>query len=203
MNPKRVSYVMMALVTLLSIATLAFAAEGDLLFKKQSGKLTDLKAENQAIRDQQVSLAQAKIDIKKYENLNDIAKAIVPQDKDQAKTIREINALASATGIKLQQINFDASSLGLPSTTSTSGSSAPSLTQVKSVPGISGIYALEIVISGGGESDPVSYYQFLQFLEKLESNRRTAHVTSIDVTPTQTNPNDVTFTLTLNAYLKP
>lgn len=203
MNPKRVSYVMMALVTLLSIATVVLAAEGDLLFKKQSDKLTDLKAENQAIKDQQISLAQAKIDINKYENLDEIAKAIVPQDKDQAKTIREINALASETGIKLQQISFDASSLGLPSSTSTSGTSSPSLTQVKPVEGISGVYALEIVLSGGGETDPVSYYQFLQFLEKLEGNRRTAHVTSIDVTPSQKNPDDVTFTLTLNAYLKP
>jgi hypothetical protein len=202
MNPKRVSYVMMVLVALLSIATVALAAEGDLLFKKQSDKLTDLKAENQAIKDQQISLAQAKIDIEKYKNLNDISKAIVPQDKDQAKTIREINALASETGINLQQINFDASSLGLPAATSSVGSST-SLTQVKPVAGITGVYALEIVLSGGGEADPVSYYQFLQFLEKLESNRRTAHVTSIDVTPTQKNPNDVTFTLTLNAYLKP
>ncbi|HEX5456157.1 MAG TPA: hypothetical protein VFW77_02205 [Candidatus Saccharimonadales bacterium] len=203
MNTKRISYVMMALVTLLSIATIALAAEGDLLFKKQSDKLTNLKAENQAIKDQQVSLAQAKIDIQKYENLNDIAKAIVPQDKDQAKTIREINGLASATGIKLQQINFDASSLGLPSTTAAGSASASSLTQVKPVTGITGVYALQIVVSGGGETSPVSYYQFLQFLEKLESNRRTAHVTSIDVTPSQENPNNVTFTLTLNAYLKP
>lgn len=211
MSPKRFSYLMIAVVTLLCLALIGIAAGGDMLFKKQSQKLVDIKAQNQVIKDQEVSLVQAKKDIEKYAELEKIAKSVVPQDKDQAKTIRELNAIAASTGIKLQQINFSASNLGqaAPKKTtdaeeggSTSSTpAAPAITQVKPVSGISGVYSLEVTVSSG-EENPVSYNKFLQFLEKLESNRRTAHVSSITVTPTE-NKSEVTFSLVLNAYLKP
>jgi hypothetical protein len=212
MSPKRISYLMIVLVIALSIAVIAVAISGDILFNKQSEKLRNLKAQNQAIKEQEVSLAKAKADIKKYNDLDQIVKAIVPQDKDQAKTIREINAIAAESGVSLQQINFETSNLGLaapkPSTNTDEGGSeqaaAPkplNISQVKPVEGISGVYALAITVSSG-DSSPVSYYRFLQFLEKLESNRRTAHVSNIVVTPAE-NKDNVTFSLTLNAYLKP
>ncbi|HEX5797185.1 MAG TPA: hypothetical protein VFX86_02230 [Candidatus Saccharimonadales bacterium] len=200
MSPKKVSYLMVAVVVVLSSALVAATVAGDLLFKEQSEKLSSSKAENQAIKEQEISLAQAKADIEKYNELDTIARAIVPQDKDQAKTIREIHAIASETGVSIQQINFDVSSLGL--TSSTQSGSTPGVTQVKPVPGINGVYSLELTASSG-DSSPVSYYQFLQFLEKLEANRRTAHVTNIVVTPSEKNRDEVTFALTLNAYLKP
>lgn len=212
MNAKRFSYLMTAVVVLLSGLVIALAVLGETVFQKQSRKLTELKAQNQAIKEQEVSLAQAKKDIEKYTQLDEIAKAVVPQDKDQAKTVREINAIAAASGVKLQQINFATSNLGQAapkkpageeseSVPKTSTTPVPALSQVKPVEGISGVYSLEITVSSG-ESNPVSYYKFLQFLEKLESNRRTAHVTKITVTPTE-NKSAVTFSLVLNAYLKP
>lgn len=211
MNAKKFSYMMTALVTILCLAVIGVVVIGDGLFKKQSEKLSSLKAQNQVIKEQEVSLAQAKADIEKYQDLDEIAKSVVPQDKDQAKTVREINTIASENGIKLQQISFSTSNLGqaVPkATTSTEeGESAsktpaqPSISQVKPIPGISGVYGLEITVSSG-DSNPVSYYRFLQFLEKLESNRRTAHVSNINVVPTD-NRNEVTFSLVLTAYLKP
>lgn len=209
-DARKVSYLMITVVVLLSAAIVLLAVEGDLVFNRQSNKLSGLKAENEAIKQQQISLAQAKADLQKYENLDKIAKTIVPQDKDQAKTIREINAIASQSGVSIQQINFDASTLGGPVISSTSGSSSttgsasagPSITQVKPVAGITGVYALDIIVSSG-TSSPVPYDRFLKFLENLENNRRTAHVISIDVTPYQNNPGAVTFSLTVEAYLKP
>lgn len=213
MNAKRFSYLMIVVVVLLSGLVITLAVLGETIFQKQSQKLSDLKAQNMAIKEQEVSLAQAKKDIDKYNQLDEIAKTVVPQDKDQAKTIREINAIAAASGVKLQQINFATSNLGQAapkkpansegseSTSSTPAPATPSISQVKPVPGISGVYSLEITVSSG-ESNPVSYYKFLQFLEKLESNRRTAHVSNITVTPTE-NKTAVTFSLVLNAYLKP
>lgn len=210
MSSRKFSYTMILIVAVLFLAMFGAAVAGDIFLKKQSEKLSGLKAQNQVIKEQEVSLAQAKKDIEKYTQLDEIAQSVVPQDKDQAKTIREINAIAAASGIKLQQISFTNSNLGqaVPKkTTDSEGESsqttpaAPSISQVKPVEGISGVYGLEITVSSG-ESNPVSYYKFLQFLEKLESNRRTAHVSSINVTPTDSR-DDVTFSLVLNAYLKP
>lgn len=211
MNAKRFSYLMIAIVILLSIGVVGLTVLGHNIFSKQADKLSNLKAQNQAIKEQEVSLAQAKSDIEKYNSLDEIAKSIVPQDKDQAKTIREINSIASSTGVKLQQVNFSSSNLGQAApkpaanqedeSTSAPAPKSSGISQVAPVAGISGVYALEITVSSG-ENNPVSYSRFLQFLEKLEANRRTAHVTTIQVTPTK-DRNSVTFSLTLNAYLKP
>lgn len=202
MTPKKFSYLMAGLVSLLFIAIVAVVYLGDSMLKTQSEKLSSAKAQDQVIKDQEVSLAQAKTDLIKYASLNEIAKAIVPQDKDQAKTVREINAIASESGINLEQISFDTSSLGLPGAAATgSPQGAQNITQVKPVEGIQGVYSLEITVSSG--SSAVPYYRFLNFLERLESNRRTAHVTSITVTPSEDDRNLVTFSLVLNAYIKP
>ncbi|HYF96985.1 MAG TPA: hypothetical protein VD947_03015 [Patescibacteria group bacterium] len=211
MNAKKFSYLMIALVTVLCLAIISIVVIGDGLFKKQSEKLSSLKAQNQVIKEQEVSLAQAKADIEKYQDLDTIAKSVVPQDKDQAKTVREINAIALESSVKLQQISFSTSNLGqavpkAPATTESGettpkSTAQPSISQVKPIPGINGVYGLEITVSSG-DANPVSYYRFLQFLEKLESNRRTAHVSNINVVPTD-NRNEVTFSLVLTAYLKP
>lgn len=136
----------------------------------------------------------------------------MPQDKDQAKTVREINAIALESGVRLQQISFSASNLGeaAPKTPATTEGEAtpksatatqPSISQVKPVQGIKDVFGLEINVSSG-DANPVSYYRFIQFLERLESNRRTAHVSNINVVPTE-NRDEVTFSLVLTAYLKP
>lgn len=213
MNTKRFYYIMVALVVLLCIALIGVTVGANIVFKKQSEKLVGIKAKGQVAEQQKVSLSQAKKDIEKYSDLDKIAKSVVPQDKDQAKTVREINQIAAEEGISIQQITFESSSLGQApakqSTTSDdSGESstqkktqqAPSISQVKPVEGINGVYSLGIVIDSG--DNPVSYYKFLKFLEGLESNRRTAHVSEITVSPSE-GGSGVTFTLKLNAYLKP
>lgn len=204
MSPKKFSYVMVSLVVLLFAGVIGVTAGGYLLLKSQSEKLSNLKAQDEVTKQQEVSLAQAKADIAKYTPLDDIAKSVVPQDKDQAKTVREINIIAAQSGISLQQISFDTSTLGLPSGSSSGSSpnSSQNLSQVKPVEGIPGVYSLGITVSTG-DSSPVAYNQFLQFLEKLEANRRTAHVSSISVTPSDKNTGEVNFSLVLDAYLKP
>lgn len=213
MNTKRFFYLMISFVVLLCIGLICITIGGNIIFKKQSDKLVGVKAKGQVAEQQKVSLAQAKKDIEKYNELDAIAKTVVPQDKDQAKTVREINKIAAESGIQISQITFASSNLGqaptkAPASSEEGGDStsqdktqqAPSISQVKPVEGINGVYSLEITINSG--DDPVSYYGFLKFLEKLEANRRTAHVSEITVSPTE-NGSDVTFTLKLNAYLKP
>ena len=210
MSPKRFFYIMVTSTILMIGLIVGGAVGGNMLIQKQSKRLTDLKAENIAIEAQQVSLIQAKKDIEKYTELDSIAKTIVPQDKDQAKTVREINTIAASSGVTLKQITFPSSNLGqatpaAPKTTDTGSSTttpaAPPISQVKPVDGIQGVYSLEIQVSSD-EKHPGSYYNLLQFLSKLEANRRTAHVQKITISPVK-NSSGLSFTLTLNAYVKP
>ncbi|MEO8862790.1 MAG: hypothetical protein ABI354_00505, partial [Candidatus Saccharimonadales bacterium] len=83
MNSKKVFYGMLGAIVLLSALIIATTVMGDKILHKQSEKLVSLKLDNEVIDAQQTSLAQAKKDIKKYNGLKDLAKQIVPQEKDQ------------------------------------------------------------------------------------------------------------------------
>jgi hypothetical protein len=195
MTTKKFFYVLIGIIGLLAIAIILAAFGSSMLLEKQGQRLADAKVENRVVEEQQKFLVQAKEDLETYAELQQITKSIVPQDKDQAKTVREISIIAKESGIGLKTISFTASDLG--------GSSAPEsgLTQVEPVEGISGVYSLEITITPD-DSKPVAYYQFLDFLERLESNRRTAHVEKISLNPSESG-SSFDFVLTLNAYVKP
>lgn len=202
MRPKRFFYLMVACLVLLGAMTMGAAVGGNALLKKQSAKLNDLKLQDRVLQEQQTLLVQAKKDIEKYGELDTIAKTIVPQDKDQAKTIRTLASIAEQSGIKLQAISFPTSSLGQAAAgTKQPAAAVPAPTQAKPVQGIPGVYALEITI-GSDEEDRIPYRRFLDFLERLENSRRTAHVERITIKPSP-DGSTVSFTLTLNAYLKP
>jgi hypothetical protein len=205
MSNKRFFYVLSGCLTLLVLLIIGAVYMGNTLIEKQAKKLTELRAQSLTIDAQQTSLIQAKKDIEQYTELNNIAKSIVPQDKDQAKTVREINKIAEDSGIELKAIAFQTSNLGQVQATpkpvegeTPTAPKAPAISQVKPVQGISGVYSLEITIS---PARPVTYRNFLTFLERLEANRRTAHVEKIAISPTPDGRN-LTFTLTLNSYVK-
>lgn len=213
MGSKRVYIGMIILVSLLGGGIIAVAILGDGILQKQSKKLVSLKLDNEVLNEQQTSLTQAKKDVEKYSELNKEAKAIVPQDKDQAAAVREITKIASESGIKLSSISFPASSLGQKaatpnSTDKTEGSdsakkeTAPPVTQVKPVEGIKGVYSMEITILQDS-NNPVSYNGLINFLDKLEQNRRTAQVTSVTIQPIAKSPDKLAFTLVLSTYIKP
>lgn len=211
MSPKRFFYVMSGLVGLLIILTAASVFGANLFLNSQKEKLLEAKVESRVVEEQQNYLTQAKEDLEKYDELNKITRAIVPQDKDQAKTVREISAIARKSGIQLDTVTFPVSTLGGgaatttqdssdSSSSSTSTSGPPSgLTQVAPVEGVAGVYSLEITVA---TQSPVPYYQFLDFLERLESNRRTANVQELILNPTAAG-DSLSFTLILNAYVKP
>lgn len=223
MSAKKVFYGLVIVSLVLCSLIIGSAVLGNTVFKKQFEKLSALKARNQVLEQQSISLIKAKQDIENYNELNDITKQIVPQDKDQARTVREIIKIAQESNVRLSGISFQPSSLGdsRPATSAPSGetsgastsASSPeeaansptatdkALTQVQPVSGIPGVFSLGITVETD-ENDPVSYEQFLTFLEKLESNRRTAHVGRISIIP-ENNGTDVTFSLTLNAFVKP
>lgn len=213
MNSKKAFYVMLGVVGLLSALLIAAVVYGDIFLKAESAKLLNLKLENQVIEAQQIALGQAKKDLEKYKELKAIAKQIVPQDKEQTKATREIVSLAAQSGIRIASISFPVSSLGqapvkAPATTDTTTDTkpatpvAPSITQVKPVEGIKGLYQLDIVVTSD-VANPTTYPRLIDFLSRLEHNRRTSHVTQITIQPDTINRQNLNFTLTITIYVKP
>lgn len=212
MNSKKMFYIMAGTVGLLGALLIAVAVVGDRFLSAQSKKLVSLKLDGKVIETQQIALSQAKKDIIKYNDLAIIAKQIVPQEKEQTLATREIVSLAAKAGVSISGISFPSSTLGqapakpaAPAPTDTPATppaAKPSVTQVKPVEGIKNLYQLDInVISD--TANPVTYAKLIDFLDRLEKNRRTAQVSQITIQPDSINRSSLNFTLIITVYLKP
>lgn len=206
MTSKRLRWLLLGLLGLLFIGLVAGTYEANSLFKSRASELVGLKAKSLALESELASLVQAKKDIATYSDLEKIAKAVVPQDKDQAEAVREIVNIAASYGVSLSTISFPASTLGssssAPASASASSAASTSLSQLLAVKNIPGVYQLQITVVGDS-TKPVAYDKFISFLSALEHNRRTAQVVSIAIQPNALNRSLLTFSLTLNEYIKP
>lgn len=212
MNSKKFFYIMLGIIGLLGVLLVATMVLGDKMLQKQGSKLTSLKLDDAVIESQQTALVQAKRDVEQYADLEKIAKQIVPQDKDQARATREIINLAHDSGLSISSVSFPASNLGQaapkPQTSEDNSNSATPatpttpVTQVKPVDGIKGVYQYDMVVISD-TNNPATYSQFIDFLDKLEQNRRTAHVSQIVITPDSQNRSLLSFNLTITVYVKP
>ena len=206
MNSKRMFFVLLGVIGLLVIAAIAILVFGNNKLQEQSDKLNELRIERRTLEEQQTSLARAQADIETYSELEEIAKTVVPQDKDQARAVREIITMAEESGIAIQSINFPASELGSGSgSRGDSGSDSSVLTQATPVDGIDGVYSLEMRVNPDSNT-PITYNQLIRFLERLENNRRTSSVSRVRIDPDREQDQEtsfVNFQLTLNIYLKP
>ncbi len=202
MNSKRVYFFMIGVTSILSIGIIVAATIGDNMLQQRSAKLVSLKLDNAVLDEQQVSLAKAKKDVAKYSELQKEAKIIVPQDKDQAEAVREIVKIAGDNKIKLSAITFPASTLGSSSSGAPTTTPKKTITQVQPVKGIPGVYNMQITIQQDAGS-PISYGQLISFLSNLEQNRRTAQVANVTIQPNPQNPDSITFSLVVQAYIKP
>lgn len=202
MTTKKYFYGLLGALIIIIALIIGVAFQGNVLLKKKSQQLTDIKTEIGAVDLQQTALLQAKKDIERYAELEETLKSIVPQDKDQAKTVREIVQIANNNNIPINSVSFENSTLGTPQNKASGAkpnTPTTDISQVKPVEGIQGVFTLPIKIESSKE---VSYPDFLKFLEALEKNRRTAHVDNITVTPDKQGKT-LNFNLTLNAYVKP
>lgn len=212
MTSKHIYYIMIATIVILVGAIFGGAYLANQQLQKQASALDKHKTKTAVLEEEQKILIKAKKDVVTYAELDKIAKTIVPQDKDQARAVREIINIAAESGIKPTGISFPVSTLGGPKAATTgtattgaaakSSSSQSALSQLTPVKGIKGVYNLQITIEQDATT-PVPYPQFIDFLSRLEKNRRTAQVSSIGLRPSPTNRNMVSFTLTVNEFIKP
>ncbi|MBL8121266.1 hypothetical protein JNM87_00765 [Candidatus Saccharibacteria bacterium] len=198
MKIRHINYALIAITVLSASCLLASGFVANQLLSHKSSELSQLKAQSQVVSDLQATLKKNRSDLIKYKELNEIAKAVVPQDKNQAQTVGEIVKIAEESGIsQLSSITFPASTLG-----GVGASSSGGLTQVTPVKGINGVFLLPITITQDS-AHAIKYSQFITFLSKLENNRRTAQVSSISIQPDSKNPSLISFNLTVNEYIKP
>lgn len=213
MSAKRLHYTLISTICVLSISLVVATININKLFTTRANNLTQLKAKDAALEREKVTLKKTAKDTQTYTDLQKITQSVVPEDKSQAQAVREIVNIANQNGIVLSAITFPASTLG--GTTSgaaaTSQSSAKSsatnnkntkLSQLVPVKNIPGVYQLPITVESDPEA-PVRYDKFINFLGALERNRRTAQVSSITLSPSKENRNFLSFTLTLNNYIRP
>jgi hypothetical protein len=197
MKSKRLYQILVSGIVLLALGLVAGAYFANSLLQKQSATLSEQRKQLAVLDGRETALNRAKSDVSKYQDLAKIAKSIVPQDKSQAQTVGEIVKLANANGVKLGSFSFPNSTLG-----DKVGAKNTKLSQLTPVAGIPGVYGLQIVVQSDSQN-LVSYDNFIQFLRALEQNRRTAQVSNITITPNSTDPDQVSFSLTLQEYIKP
>lgn len=211
MTSKKLFFVQIGIIGLLFVLFIVSAVLISGQLQKKSNELVALKAKSQALDQQKIALAKAKKDIQAYDELYKISKTIVPEDKSQAEAVRQIVKIAQINGVNLASISFPASTLGsgITSVNGTGSATTPvpqtnkkSLSQLQPVKSIPGVYLLQITVASD-VNKPVPYSKFIAFLSGLEANRRTAQVSNISLQPDQSNKNNITFTLTLNQYIKP
>lgn len=201
MNTKRVFFGMLGALVILSALFVATAYFGNKLIVREGESLTNLKLEAAVLDKQAEALQRAKRDINEYQELEAIAKAIVPQDKDQAQTVLELVSIAKESGIDITSVQFPASQLG-SSTKGSKKNSNPNLSQLTELDSPKGVYSMRIDIETNKDI-PVRYEQLIDFLRRLENNRRTAQVTNLSITPNEGNRNIISFSLALTSYVKP
>ncbi len=218
MNSKRFFFVMLGVFGLSIAGGIAMLYFANNILESRSQNVVSLKLESRELEEQQSAYQKAKADVEKYAYLNDIIKSALPQDKDQARSVREIFTLAEQSGIKIRSIQFPSSTLGAKATapaasadgstptTPSAAASATAITQAKPVDGLKGVYGIETIVTPYADNDDyrVTYSQLIEFLERIESNRRAMQVSSIQLTPLGQDESDsISFVLVLNIFIKP
>ena len=209
MTPKRFFYVMTTLFTLSIVGGGAMLYLSNSILQARSSDVVELKLQSAEVEAQLTAYQAAKKDVEKYAYLDTIIKSALPQDKDQARTVREIFALATQSGITIKSVQFPTSTLGSAAGGAVPGSTvSPSaaVTQAKPVEGLNGVYSVETIVTpyADGTAYKVTYAQLIDFLSRIESNRRAMQVASIQLIPLGQSASDsISFTITLNIFIKP
>ncbi len=222
MNSQRFRLVLLGILGLCCAMFIFLCVVGLSTLREQSNKVVDLKLKNQTANAQLTNLGISKKEVEKYSYFKTVASTVIPNDKDQAEAVLEIFQLASQSGISLQSITFPSSNLGVKSapsnpSTASGGSSATAtspntqkiISQSTPVIGIPGLYSVQLTIAPDSgpqvpEDQQVTYPKMLDFLSRIENNRRTAQITQVNIQPTG-NPGSgqINFTLTVNIFIKP
>ncbi len=201
MNSKKVFITLIVIIVLLVIATAGVFYGANILLKKSSTKLSQLKIENAVIEQNEKVYQKAKNDLIKYQDLKVAVNEALPKEKDQAKALKELIQIGNTTGVKIEKIEFTDSTLGDKAKTTTSPTAAgTAITQAKPISGISGVQGIEmkITLAGPNSNTAINYNSFIEFLDLVSNNRRSMQISNLNI-----QPNLKKADVTINIFVKP
>jgi hypothetical protein len=211
-SARQLRFLLLGLLGVVVIVFIATAVLGLSNLSRKSAQLVELKLKSKTLDAQLASLGVAKKQVEQYSYFNEVAKTVLPSDKDQAKAVLTIFKLANEANIAIASITFPTSNLGIGSgSASATGSSSSAISQAKPVEGINGLYSLQLTIAPETgqivpEDKVVTYPKFLDFLKRIERDRRTAQITQVSIQPEIDNSGPtkaITFTLVVNIFMRP
>lgn len=192
MNSKQLHMILLGVCALLILSFGGVLFLGIQALQDRSAELQAAVNEREVVEQQEIALITAQGDIDRYSELEELSKRIIPQEKDQARTVREIIQIAQQANVNITAINFPSSELG--------DDDDQIITQATPVDGLRGLLELRITVQMGNNT---TFNQLISFLEGLETNRRTSQVQSVSITPDRQDRTVLTPTIELSVYLKP
>lgn len=211
MTPKRFYFVMIGVFGLGLLAIGATIYFGNSFLQKSSAALVDTKLENKVGEEKERIYIQAKKDLVTYKELGTTIAKVLPKTKDQALAVQELYRIGDETGIVITGIRFPTSTLGVKAATATNTGAAAttplpaqsSVTQSKAVEGIQGVLGIGVDLElAPARGKTISYEQMLDFLDKIQQNRRSMQITKVTVTPDIKN-GGVDASLSVRIFVKP
>lgn len=191
MKNKRVS-LMLSLLLLLAIAGSIGVLYTTHKYINNIGKtISELKSQDEAGAQQLTDLNIAEQQVKKYQDFSTVATQVLPKTYNQTE-INLIVSLARQSGITLTSIG-----VGNGVGTALPGACQAPLGVYQE---IKGVCTVTFHIQ---PSDPISFDQFMNFLNRLEQSRRKILITNLNLAPTNDKTNRLTITADLNLFTRP
>lgn len=153
--------------------------------KANSDKLVAAKLELYKIDETESAYRKNQALLTANQDTADILASVIPNEKDQAKAVREITQIAADNGLSVKAIRFPGSDLVITNKSTTAEqktATSQSVSQAKVVPGLTNVLGIvvEIELNSANANQTISTDQVLGFLQKVENNRRNIRVTSIN-----------------------
>jgi len=201
---KRFFYLLLGCLVIIILLIIGGVYMGTVLMKRSSVKLIQIKLNNIGHDITEQNFLQARKQLDKYRPVGEILQKILPKQKDQALAVKELYKISDETGVQIHSIQFPNSTLGQKAGSTgqsgTGGATANStLTQAKAVEGMPGVMGIDINLS---IKNSVSYDNLINFLQKIELNRRSMQVKSITIGRDSKNEG-ITANLIITIFVKP
>jgi len=187
LDAKLFFWVLVAVNVLLVGATLAVFTQASSAGEKKSQKIAEFKADEQA-NDQLISYYKVlQSTLNANQDIETVINKVLPADKDQSAALVELDKFSKSNSVPIGQISFS------PGTNKGSGQT------LTSPSGVKGVSVISVAMSCSG----VTYENYINFLKTIENTQRRMQVTSLNITPNETNPDLLNHVdMTLDIYLK-
>jgi hypothetical protein len=186
-----------------------------------SSELSTLRKEIADLDKKREGLEKAKVVLADNTSTLLTLSKVIPVDKDQAKIVEEIYAIADNAGVTIDSVGFPASTLGnqaakptatattqgtttpsgsTPTTTATPQKSISQATPLKDIPGVQSIELSIGAINSKSlpPSSGVRYAELMSFIRQIERNERAIQITAIGIGQDKVVNNEPTFSLTIS-----